>query len=175
MRRLIILAVALFTLSSCFVDTSYSTEYIMRPLEQAASGGEYTPLEGVRAYAFEADSTYWHPRSYDDALAGVVTNDEGEVMQPIASSLPHGDSRNEVSMLVDAQFVLIVAVDTEHRCYAYTNYELAENLPETYVSVVFRSWKNDKVYKDGTWFFYPTYIEPEPEPEPDPNPEVPTE
>ena len=47
MRRLIILAVALFTLSSCFVDTSYSTEYIMRPLEQSTSGGEYTPLEGV--------------------------------------------------------------------------------------------------------------------------------
>ncbi len=164
-RRLIIFAVALFTFSSCFKETSYSTEYILRPLVQAASGGDYTPLEGVRAYAFEADSAYWHPRSYDEALAGVATNAAGEKMQPIAASLPHGDSRNEVSMLVEAQNVLIVAVDTENLCYAYTNYEVAENLPETYVSVVFRAWKNDKVYKDGTWFFYPTYIEPEPEPE----------
>lgn len=165
MRRLIILLVALTTLASCFQQTSYSTHYVLKPLVQTESGGDYIDLEGVQAFAFAADSAEWKPRSYEQAISGIIANDEGETQRAMASSLPYEDSRSWVSMSIDGPDVLIVAVDTENLCYGFTNYSMGENLPTTYVSVVFRSWKEDSVYKDGNWYFYPTIVESEEEEE----------
>ncbi len=128
-------------------------------MAQIESGSEYTPLEGVQAYAFAADSVEWRPTSYEQALKGEVSNKAGKTLSPIASSLPYEDSRSWVSMTIDAENVLIVAVDTENQCYAYTNYTVGVNLKQTYVSMVFRPWKDTPVYKDGSWFYYPTIVE----------------
>ncbi len=60
---------------------------------------------------------------------------------------------------------MVVAVDTEHRIYGYTQQEIAENFPKLYVSVVFKPWKEGTEYKDGNWIFRnqfyvpPTYLD----------------
>ena len=70
-----------------------------------------------------------------------------------------------LSMRIDKPSVMVVAVDTEHRIYGYTQQEIAENFPKLYVSVVFKPWKEGTEYKDGNWIFRnqfyvpPTYLD----------------
>ena len=70
-----------------------------------------------------------------------------------------------VLMRIDKPSVMVVAVDTEHRIYGYTQQEIAENFPKLYVSVVFKPWKEGTEYKDGNWIFRnqfyvpPTYLD----------------
>ena len=60
---------------------------------------------------------------------------------------------------------MVLAVDTEHRIYAYTQQELTENLPTLYVTLPFKPWKEGFSYKDGSWSYYnefytpPTYLD----------------
>ncbi len=71
----------------CFQDESYDSTLIFRSVEQLESGGDLFDLEGVRVYAFAADTLYYIPQSYEEAYAGIVTNKEdGDQLSPIATS-----------------------------------------------------------------------------------------
>ena len=45
---------------------------------------------------------------------------------------------------------MIVAVDPTNRLYAYTQQEMSDNLPNLYVTLIFKLWKEGFTYKDGT-------------------------
>ncbi|MFI3316149.1 MAG: hypothetical protein SNF93_01050 [Rikenellaceae bacterium] len=150
MNRLILLFVAL-GLTSCFNDTSYDTNYILQPYEQAESGGDWEPLEGVKAYVFDGNTDDWYIASYDDALAGVITSVAGEEQRgPIAWSTPYGDSETELSLLLDREEVIIVAVDPATEVYAYLAYVVPVNYSEIFATLYFYAWK-DASYTYSKW------------------------
>ncbi len=160
MKRFIIFFVALVTLGSCMKEVSYKTTFILNPYEQVTSDSESVALEGVLLYAFSADTTSWKVASYEDAAFGIITNKEsGEQKGASVVGTTSASSTAEkvaIEMYIDFEQAMIVAVDTKNRCYAYTNYKIGVNLPTTYMSVLFRSWKYTAEYSDGKWRVIPT-------------------
>ena len=158
-------------LAGCLKDTSSDrTEYVLKPLAQTLSTDPYEPLDGVVAYAFDADTARYTVASYEDALNGIASlkDDPSAQLQAVASSEPYAQEGTTgwVRMsLPMAERRMILAVDTEHRLYAYTEQELVETLPSLYVTLIFKTWKEGTSYKDGNWCFFnefytpPTYLD----------------
>ena len=157
-RNILLWGVVLLV-AGCFKDTSVKTNYVLKPLVQTLSTDPYEPLEGVKAYAFSADTLLYTVASYEDALNGVITLKEApseQITTPVSTSEPYGreGATGWVHMSLSAPTQMIVAVDTEHRLYAYTQQELEVNLPNIYVVLPFKVWKEGTSYKDGNWSFY---------------------
>ena len=70
-KRTILFLTAAALLTGCFKDVSTKTNYVIKPLVQDLSGDPYLALEGVKAYAFNADTTFYTVASYADALEGI--------------------------------------------------------------------------------------------------------
>lgn len=64
-----------------------------------------------------------------------------------------------VQMPLSAETQMVVAVDPVNRVYAYTQQELDVNLPNLYVSLIFKPWKGFS-YKEGNWSFYNEFYAP---------------
>lgn len=163
--RTILLAGTVFLAAGCFKDTSIRTNYILKPLVQNLSTDPYEPLEGVKAYAFDADTSIYTVASYEDALNGVITvkgRPSDRVMSPVAMSEPYAQDGTtgwiRLSLTLPTQMIL--AVDPTHRLYAYTQQEVEVNLPNLYVSLPFKTWKEGNSYKDGNWSYYNEYYTP---------------
>ncbi len=167
MNRLIAVVVLLLGLTSCFKQTEYKSQYILRPYDQEESGDDYFPLEGVVAYAFEGTTDEWEIASYEDALVGLATSIEsGEQVGPFVWAEPYGDSATELAMSLDRIEVILVAIDPATQVYAYTDYEIPVNLSEIFVDIVFRPWKTAS-YTASTWTFIVPEVEEDEETEVD--------
>ena len=168
-RRTILFLAAAALLTGCFKDVSTTTNYVIKPLVQDLSGDPYLALDGVKAYAFDADTTLYTVASYADALEGVASlkGDPSERLSPFVTAGPYEREGTSgwVQMSMSNATQMVLAVDTEHRIYAYTQQELTENLPTLYVTLPFKPWKEGFSYKDGSWSYYnefytpPTYLD----------------
>ena len=158
--------------AGCFKEVSYRTDYVLKPLVQENSGdvAQLLPEGKAQAFAHAADTVFWEVASYEDALAGIITrrdNPSEKQTVPLVTAEPYDQEgiAGWLSMRIDKPSVMVVAVDTEHRIYGYTQQEIAENFPKLYVSVVFKPWKEGTEYKDGNWIFRnqfyvpPTYLD----------------
>ena len=129
-------------LAGCLKDTSSDrTEYVLKSLAQTLSTDPYEPLDGVVAYAFDADTARYTVASSEPYAQEGTTG-------WVRMSLPMAERR------------MILAVDTEHRLYAYTEQELVETLPSLYVTLIFKTWKEGTSYKDGNWCFFNEFYTP---------------
>ncbi len=180
MRRTILTAAAVaaaLCAAGCFKKVSYDTELVIKPLVQHETGAVPETVPGAVAYAFGVDTALWTVASYADALEGVLTAREGgeRYTTPLARTEPfvRDGTENWISMRLSTPSALLLVVDTQNRLYGYCQYKFAENLPQTFISTVFRPWKQAKFYVDGAWRMYNEFYEPEPEPEPGPDPENP--
>lgn len=164
-RTLYLLAAAAL-LTGCFKDTSYDTNYVLKPLVQPASVDPVQPLEGVQAYTYAVDTLVWGIASYQDALAGVITmkDDPSQRMTtPAAVATPYEGIEGTVGWLqmpVGDPLQMIVAVDPASRIYGYTVQPQILNLPELYVSLIFKPWKEGFSWKEGNWSFYNEFYVP---------------
>ncbi|MDE6877270.1 MAG: hypothetical protein K2P00_05585, partial [Alistipes sp.] len=149
---------------SCFKKVAFRTDYVLKPLREVTSDDRVRePVAGAVAFAFDADTAAWTVASYDDALAGVITSRaDPAVMQsaPYASSQPYGDG-GWISLPLDREWQMVVAVDPVDRLYAYTQQRIGENLPVLTVSLIFQPWRSGRSYKWGNWlFFNDFYVDP---------------
>ena len=163
-RTILLAGIAVWT-AGCFKETSVKTNYVLKPLTQTLSTDPYVALEGVKAYAFDADTTLYTVASYEDALNGVISlksDLSSKLSEPTAVSEPYEQegATGWVHMSLSAPTQMVVAVDTQHRLYAYTQQELEVNLPNLYVVLPFKVWKEGNSYKDGNWSFYNEYYTP---------------
>ena len=117
----------------------------------------------MKAYAFDADTSIYTVASYEDALNGVITvkgRPSDRVTSPVATSEPYAQDGTtgwiRLSLTLPTQMIL--AVDPTHRLYAYTQQEVEVNLPNLYVSLPFKTWKEGNSYKDGNWSYYNEYL-----------------
>lgn len=164
-RTGILLLTGLMLLTGCFKDTSIRTNYILKPLVQTLSTDPYTSFEGVKAYAFDADTTLYTVAGYEDALSGVISlkgQPSERITTPVSTSEPYEQegSVGWVHMTLGQPTQMVVVVDTSHRLYAYTQQELEVNLPNLYVVLPFKTWKEGNSYKDGNWSYYNEFYTP---------------
>lgn len=155
--------------AGCFESVSYETSYALKPLVQEEEGDVARALLDVEAFAYAVDTTRWTVASYDDALNGIITSKidpaDKKTDPPIVAE-PYQDLGPEwwLRMPVDNPSLMIVAVDTRDKIYAYTQQAFVENMSGgLYVSLVFKLWKKGTVYKDGNWSFYNEFYVPPPE------------
>ncbi len=157
--------------TGCFKKVTMDCQYHVRPYYQAESGGVAVQGEGMIAYAFAADTTQWTVASFEDALNGVLTSKtSGEKRSDAMARAEQTDL--EVVLQLTATPATIVVVDPENRLFGWRMTEVAENLPDLYVSITFRPWSVQKRYIEGAWRMnneaYVAPIQPE-------TPETPTE
>ncbi|WP_290540193.1 hypothetical protein [Alistipes sp.] len=157
-----LLAAAL--LAGCFKDVSYKTNYILKPLAQAQPVDPIEPFEGIKAYAFAADTLFYTVASYEDALNGVIARKDNlseRNSTPVATAEPYAQegTKGWMQMPLTAKTQMVVAVDPVNKVYAYTQQELAENFPTLYVSLIFKPWKGFS-YQEGSWSFYNKFYTP---------------
>lgn len=149
---------------SCFKKVAFRTDYVLKPLREVTSDDRVRePVAGAVAFAFDADTAAWTVASYDDALAGVITSRADPAVKqsaPCASSQPYGDG-GWISLPLDREWQMVVAVDPVDRLYAYTQQRIGENLPVLTVSLIFQPWRSGRSYKWGNWlFFNDFYVDP---------------
>lgn len=142
-------------LSGCFKKVSNDTVFLIKANLQAESGGELVIAEGAVARAWFNRSTLWSVESYDDALAGVLTDTENgkvETAAPDAESAaePDGDGGGRLRIETRSASVLLAVLYPQARMLAWRVFETAENMSPTYLTVQFRPWRNDN-YIDSGW------------------------
>lgn len=171
-RGAVVAACAVIACWGCSKSVTFDTVYVLRPYVQDSTGAEMRTLPGVRAYAFDADTTQWCVASYEDALAGVLTMryaPDSKRSDPVAVATPYPASDtipasvNWVQMRVQLSSALIVAVDTVNRLYGYRQQEFHQNLSPYILSVAFRPWKEGNAYSDGDWWMFNDFYVPEPD------------
>lgn len=164
MKRVLFTLLTVLLLTGCFKDVAENTAYILKPLVQRTSGGLNEPLPGVLAFAFEADTTEWTVASYEEALQGIITsksNPQEKNSTPITEAFPYEveGMTDRLEMTLPPREVMLLAIDTENRLYAYTNIELKENIGSLYVTLIFKTWKEGASWTEG-WSFYNSFYSP---------------
>lgn len=152
------LAALALAAAGCFKETAYRTAYIIKPLVQNTSGDVLLPLSEVRAYAFDADTSAWFVASYEDALAGVITARSNPSQQRSdASAVGQAETaeglEGRIRLDLEQESQLVVVADAEHRLYAYSQQSIGLNLPQTYVTLIFRPYREGRSYTEGAWSF----------------------
>ena len=90
-KRILPLLAAAALLAGCFKDVSYKTNYVLKPLAQAQTVDPVEPFEGLKAYAFDADTAFYTVASYEDALNGVIARKDDlsdRIASPVAAAEP---------------------------------------------------------------------------------------
>lgn len=137
-------------LGGCFKKVVLDCRYNIRPYIQMESGGEVALAEGVVAYAFMVDTTQWTVASYEDALNGVLTSKTtGEKRSDATERAVQ--QNDTVALQLKATPATIIVVDPINKLYGWRMTEVAENLPNLYVSITFRPWSVKKAYVEGPW------------------------
>ncbi len=150
--------VLLSSLWSCFKDEEYNTEFVLRPMIQTVSGGDFVGYEDCVAYAFDADTAQWEILSWEDARSGVLTSRE----DPAVTKLPFAVAKSYVedsledtmlSMRLDCESAMIVVAHNTTENYGYRLYDVGLNLSTTYAYARFRTWKEGE-YTESYWIYY---------------------
>lgn len=130
-------------LHSCFKDVVSYTDFNIAVYDQSVADGEFTPATAVETYAYYVDTTEWAVLSYDDALAGRITNKTtGEVRtQPDVWGTFDSAAEFQTTLHLEQPISMLVVVDPELRLYAYRKYELPENLDQVLTRLTLSSWR----------------------------------
>lgn len=155
LRNTALALVAMLSLTGCFKDVTTDTTLRIKTLVEEVSGGERLAAEGCYGYIYYTAKEDWTVASYDDAVAKTITNIEtGEKL-----SGPNGESEvwqkddssaKYLSIFQDKAPALVVVVYPEAQMYAYIYRKAeAENLPHTYLTLIFHKWKTGS-YPEGS-------------------------
>lgn len=152
-RNMAILVVVAFASTGCFKKVTTDTTLRIKVLSESVSGGERVAAEGCYGYIYYVDAD-WTVASYEDAVAKTITNTKtGETRnEPSGESEPYvieGSMNNYLSIFQDNPKALVVVVYPEAGMYAYIHRNSeAENLPNTYLTLIFHTWKSGE-YAEG--------------------------
>ncbi len=143
LRYIAMLIVGAALMHSCFKDVVTYTDYNMMVYNQSEGNGAITPATELASYAYYVDTTEWSVLSYDDAVAGRITNKTtGEVLStPDVAGTFDAQLPYPVSMRLEQPISMLVVVNPTLRLYAYRKYELPENLPSVDTKLYMASWR----------------------------------
>ena len=161
-----IVAAAVLSLTGCFKEVTTATTLCIKVMEEVPvmedKMGELTevrkdllPVKECYAYLYYNISERDTIASYEDAAARIITNiDTGEQRStPDVESEVYtveGSSWNYLSLYQEKRSALVVVVYPAAQMYAYMRrLSEAENLPQTYLALIFHTWKSGS-YKEGS-------------------------
>ena len=167
LRNIVVVAIAMFALTSCFKEVTTATTLRIKVLSEAESGGERVPAEGCSAYIYYTDDENWTVESYEDAAAKIITNTvTGEKI-----SEPDGESEiftseefvnSYLSLYQENRPAMVVVIYPAAKMYAYIHRKAeAENLPYTYLTLIFHEWKTGTYYEGSKEGYKWTVVAPE--------------
>lgn len=156
LRNIAVVAMVMCALTGCFKKVTTDTTLRIKTLAEKVSGGERVAAEDCFAYIYYTAKEDWTVASYDDAAAKIITNLEtGEQL-----SEPDGEAEVWTAEGYSAEYLslpqvgkkpaLVVVVYPAAQMYAYIYRKAeAENLPYTYLTLIFHEWK-EGVYTEGS-------------------------
>ena len=154
LRNIAIVIAVAFTATGCFKKVTTDTTLRIKTLVETTSGGERVSAEGCYAYLYYVNAD-WTVESYEDAVAKTITNSKtGEkISVPHSESVPYvieGSTNNYIAIFQGERQALVVVVYPAAQMYAYVHrYTQAENLPYTYLTLIFHTWKTG-AYPEGS-------------------------
>lgn len=139
----IFLALVALTFVGCFKDTVGYTDYRVAVYNQVTKEADFVRARDLDAYAYYVDTTEWAIRSYEDALAGRITNKAtGEVReQPDVWGELNTSDEYQLSLIINQKISMLVILNPEMQLYAYRKYQLPENLPRVDTKLYMAGWK----------------------------------
>lgn len=154
MRFVVAAAAVALTMTGCFKKVTTDTTAIIKTLVQETSGGENVPTESVDVYVYYTGNEDWEILSYEDAVNRIITSttDSSQRNEPDVIGEPYEkyETGCYTAVPLTSSPAMIVVVEPQTRMYAYMFKLLAaENLPETYLTLIFHSWR-DKAYTEGS-------------------------
>ena len=166
LKNMAVVVVALLSLTGCFKEVTTATTLCIKVMEEVPvmmeEMGELTevskgllPAKECYAYLYYNTSKRDTILSYEDAAARIITNlDTGEKRSiPDVESEVYaieGSTWNYLSLYQQKREAFVVVVYPAARMYAYmSRLSEAENLPQTYLSLIFHTWKSG-AYKEGS-------------------------
>lgn len=155
LRNIAIVLLVAFTATGCFKKVTTDTTLRIKVLVEETSGMGGLPAEGCYAYIYYTEKEDWTVASYEDAAAKIITNSESgeQRSEPDGESEPYemeGSINNYLSLFQDKAPALVVVVYPEAQMYAYIYRKAeAENLPYTYLTLIFHTWKTGE-YPEGS-------------------------
>ncbi len=102
-----------------------------------------SPYSGSYSYTYEIDDEEEYPEDFVHPYA------DGELVTKAIEGL---------SMQIEMEEIMLVAVDIANGGYAYSNYKVGVNLPITYITLSFRPWKKAP-FKQGSWMYVVPIVE----------------
>ena len=186
LRNIAVVALVLLSFTGCFKKVTLETTLRIKALVEEVSGGERVAADGCYAYLYYNVSETDTIMSYEDAAARIITNklkdekrSEPDVVGEAWSA--EGSAVEYMSLYQEQSSALVVVVYPAAKMYAYMYRKSeAENLPDTYLTLIFHRWKTGKPYNEGSkegykWIVFPSEEPETPEPEQPTEPETPTE
>lgn len=130
-------------LSSCFKDTVAYTDYRIAVYDQKTKDADFIKSRNIDAYAYYVDTTEWAIRSWDDAVAGRITNKTtGEVKElPDVWGELNTSDEYQMSLIINRDISMLVLVNHDLQLYAYRKYQLPKNLPRVDTKLYMMGWK----------------------------------
>jgi len=145
------------TLAAGCTKVSVKTQLIVRPKEKTTGDPEWIPAADVRLYAYYVDASKWSAANYADAAEGIITdNATGEIRTiPDVEAEPYESGEElyagALSLELERNPVMLVAVDRTHGIYGYRSFVLPENLPQMFIVVMFRPDHDEGTFTDSGW------------------------
>lgn len=137
--------------AGCFKSVVTYTRYTAAIYNQTAESGAYSRARMIDSYAYYVDTTEWRVASYEDAVAGIITNKSTGEQRSVPDVLGSFNSSKEYSMsiILQQELSMIVVVNPELKLYAYRSYELPENLESVATKLYMCSWR--RTYASSGW------------------------
>ena len=154
----IVLIFAGATLSGCFKQLVAYTVLNVAIYEQTEQEGPTPRAADILSYAYYVDTVDWRIASWEDALAGRITNKlTGEVLStPDVLGDFNSTADFQMSIELNQKISMVVAVDPELKVYAYRKYELPINLDRVNAKLYLSNWKRSHT-NSGWWVVNPFY------------------
>lgn len=152
--HIVCLLAVLLLATGCFKKVTTATTLVIKPMVEAASGAGATNTDEAFGYIYYTDTKDWEIKSYDDAEAKIITSTATAEQRttPDVESEPYTYKEFDTKYIAMSQAsspALVVVVYPPAKMYAYMwrNSE-AENLPETFLTLIFHEWKT-ATYPEG--------------------------
>lgn len=154
-------AAVVLLLGGCFKSVVTYTRFTVAVYDQTDSDGDFARARDIDAYAYYVDTTEWRVASYEDAVAGRITNkltgatlDSPDVLGAFNSS-----QEFQISLVLTAERSMIVVVNPGLKLYAYRSYELPVNLPQVDTKLYMAAWR--PTHATSGWVVVNRFYEPE--------------
>lgn len=148
--KYVVAILLLLSLFSCEKSTTDCT-YQITCIEQLIKDGERLPLTSALGFVFYADTATYTPKSYAEAVSGVVSDKFGtsSIKADVVATFDVATGIMVMPNLSKAGKAVFVICNVKDKIYSFRQYTVEENLPLITTSLDFCLYKFVEMPVDG--------------------------